>query len=309
MRTRVAAMGASLAVAIIASPQAIASPGLPNLCGVNRCGFGGGGVYVGLSEAQTRALPPKGSGTINRGGKPVRVTAPYEYQTVLECPGNAPGAGGNDNGCTQAYTRCASVPNAEGPYSRIYRRLTDPATGVGPPDESWDFVNRTCWPTLVPNNTGKPQLTLSMIKAQWTRTPFAKPTLVIQPPNGRTLITLPTYFQQAFSVTGYQPDEVRSVTLLGRQVRIKPTFKANVFDFGDGTSYGPTKSVGGPYPTGDVTHAYTAKGTVSVRVTTTYGGQYSVDGGPWTDIPGTVNIVGPAQQLQVLTSRNELVNQ
>ena len=62
------------------------------------------------------------------------------------------------------------------------------------------------------------------------------------------------------------------------------------------------------YPDGDIKHAYDTSGTYVTSVSTTYGGQYSVDGGDWADIPGSVTVAGPSSQIQVVTTKNQLVN-
>jgi hypothetical protein len=171
----------------------------------------------------------------------------------------------------------------------------------------WETVGETCWPKAVPNAKQKPRLTVAMIKSEFVRTPFVKPRVSMQPVGNRTLVNLPTYFAADFSGTGYGPGETRSVTLLGHTVRIKPVLKSNTFRFGDGHALGPTKSRGGVYPTGDVTHTYVQRGTVSSSIITMYGGQFSVDGGGFTDLPGTATITGPAQRIQILEAKARLV--
>ena len=78
------------------------------------------------------------------------------------------------------------------------------------------------------------------------------------------------------------------------------------YHFGDGESIGPTPSLGGPHPDGDVTHQYRDAATVEPHLTVVYGGEVSVDGSAWTTIPGSVTIEGPLNPLEVLTSRNRL---
>ncbi|WP_446666607.1 hypothetical protein [Flexivirga sp. B27] len=150
-------------------------------------------------------------------------------------------------------------------------------------------------------------MTVAMIKSAFIKTPFAKPRAKMQPVGNRTLVNLPNYFATDFSGAGYGPDEVRTVTLLGHKVRIKPVLKSNTFHFGDGASLGPTTSRGGGYPDGDVKHTYKKRGSASVSVTTVYGGQFAVDGGKFTDLPGTATITGPTQTIQILEAKGRLV--
>jgi len=129
----------------------------------------------------------------------------------------------------------------------------------------------------------------------------------MEPVGNRTLVNLPNYFTANFSGAGYGPGKVRTVTLLGHRVQIKPILKSNTFHFGDGASLGPTSSRGGGYPDGDVKHTYLNRGTVLASVTTVYGGQFAVDGGEFTDLPGTATITGPTQPVQVLEAKGRLV--
>ncbi|WP_392466838.1 hypothetical protein ACF3NS_14120 [Arsenicicoccus cauae] len=155
----------------------------------------------------------------------------------------------------------------------------------------------------------QPVLTEAMIVQAFHTTPFAKPVAEVQPVGGRTLVTLPTYVQIAWDPAGFEPGEISTVGLLGHAVRIRPVGRSYVYDFGDGGAVGPTSSMGGPYPTGDVTYPYPKPGRFAINVTATYSGEYSVDGGPWTAIADTVQIPGPDQPIDVRTSRNELIDQ
>lgn len=294
------AVGIILAVSTCVAPTAHAA----GECGLWRACVKKSGTYTGLTEAKTRALEPSDKATVVVAGKKVVKQVPYEYMTLLNCGNNFPSTG-RELGCTSAYQICSDV-NAEGPYTRIFRRFTQIAPGTPNP---WRSVGTTCWPNAVPNNTARPQLTMAMIKSQWEHTPFAKPSVSTQPVGGATLVTLPVYFQLKYPAAGFQPGEINTVTLLGHQVRIKPTFKHNVFTFGDGSTSGTTQSGGGTYPDGDIKHAYDKRGTYTTSVATTYGGQYSVDGGEWADIPGAITVSGPASTIQVVTTKNELVNQ
>ena len=78
--------------------------------------------------------------------------------------------------------------------------------------------------------------------------------------------------------------------------------------FGDGTTLGPTTSTGGVYPEGDVTHVYRAKGEFPVRVETTFGADFSLDGAAWDEIPSTVTVAGPSTTISVREAKGVLVN-
>ncbi|GAB3493587.1 hypothetical protein [Flexivirga lutea] len=285
----------------VADPAASASDRLVGSAPCFGCGFQDNDAYVGLTISATKSLPRKGKSTVAEGKKPVVKLVPYEYRVALACPANNDPEK-NEVGCEKAFKTCIDVKDAEGPLKTVFRRLTEPKGKDG-----WHNVGETCWPKLVPGVKSKPELTVAMIRSEFIRTPFVRPKATMEPVGNRTLVNLPNYFTADFSGAGYGPDEVRTVTLLGHQVRIKPVLKSNTFHFGEGASLGPTESRGGGYPDGDVRHTYAQRGTVNASVTTVYGGQFSVDGGPFTDLPGTATITGPAQPIQVLEATGRLV--
>jgi len=205
--------------------------------------------------------------------------------------------------CVGASQACAGNTPAQGqgPQFRLYRRELDtnakPLTG-------WQLIGTTCFPQLMP---GKPVLGMAQILAAFHHTAWSKPTVHIQPEGNLTLVTLPTYFQVTWPTGGFQPGEIDTVTLLGSQVRIRPTARGYTYVFGDGTSSGPTSSPGGTYPDGDITHAYPKAGTYTSRIDITYGGEFSLTNGPWIPIPDTVTITGRPQPLTVKTAHARLV--
>ncbi|QFG68068.1 hypothetical protein [Ornithinimicrobium pratense] len=145
-----------------------------------------------------------------------------------------------------------------------------------------------------------------MILERFHRTDFALPEMVIQPPDGQTLVNLPVYFQLSWPEAGFEPGEVDTTTIVGHEVRIRPTLAGVTYHTGDGASVGPTTSLGGPYPTGDITHEYSRAAQVTPYISVEYGGEVSVDGGAWSVIPGSATVEGPGSPLQVLTSENRL---
>jgi hypothetical protein len=94
--------------------------------------------------------------------------------------------------------------------------------------------------------------------------------------------------------------------MLGFRVEIRPSLESVTYHWGDGATSGPTTSLGGPFPSGDISHAYTRSGTYSLRADVTYAGQYRVNGGAWLRIPGTVTIRGTPLPIQVKTATTRL---
>jgi hypothetical protein len=288
-----------LAIALTLVPAQTYPPDPP--CGIADCGRDGDGVYVGMTREETSGLgsswpPGSSSDSPNRW---------YEYVAVIDCTGNSPEDPDGRN-CNWATNYCeTNVPDSSGPYSRIHRREADDSGPLGP----WYHVGFTCYTDMVPARSGEEaELTMAMILEQFHRTEFALPTMELQPPDGRALVNKPVYFELVWPEEGFEPTEIDTTTIIGHEVRIRPTLQEATYHFGDGTSYGPTTSLGGPHPDGDVTREYESTGSLEPYITVVYGGEVSVDGGAWTTIPGTVTIEGPATPLEVLSSRNRLYN-
>ena len=146
-----------------------------------------------------------------------------------------------------------------------------------------------------------PQVTAGMVAAALRRIDLPPSDLVVQPPGGETLVNFATNFYTE------QGSFTRRVHLLGQRVDLKIWPSQYRWVFGDGESQA-SESAGAPYPDLLITHDYRAKGGVSPRVDTTYSAQFSVNGGPWRDVDGTVTIAGSPVDLRVRTARPVLVS-
>jgi hypothetical protein len=130
--------------------------------------------------------------------------------------------------------------------------------------------------------------------------------VAIQPIGNQTLVNLETFYRTTWPREGVEPREVATVTLLGRNVRIRPMVETYTYFFGDGSTSGPTSDTGGVYPSGRIRHTYVSAGSVGVRVRAVYTGDFSVDGGAWESVDDTVTITGPPTALRVREARNQL---
>lgn len=137
-----------------------------------------------------------------------------------------------------------------------------------------------------------PQVTSGVVLTALRR--IGLPSLEVRTqPEDKTLVNFDTIFYadpQTFS---------RTVTLLGRRVRIDATPGSFTWHYGDGST-ASTTTPGVPYPSKDVTHSYTdAHATVQTSVDVTYSARFRVGDGAWQDIPGAVTITGPASPLRI----------
>jgi hypothetical protein len=121
-------------------------------------------------------------------------------------------------------------------------------------------------------------------------------------PAAWTLVNLDTYFWCADGagvscVDRGEPEQL--ITLLGRQVRIRPHVTAYTWRFGDGS----TQTAG----EGRVAHVYRSRLTAVVTVTLTWSADYSVGGGGFQPIGGTTTTTSEPLVLPVREARPVLV--
>ena len=121
-------------------------------------------------------------------------------------------------------------------------------------------------------------------------------------PVGWTLVNLDTYFWCADGagrscVDRGEPERV--VTLLGREVRIRPHVIRYTWRFGDGAE----QSAG----TGRVAHVYRSRLAAVVTVTLTWSAEYSVGGSGFQPVGGTTTTTSAPLVLPVREARPVLV--
>ncbi len=228
----------------------------------------------------------------------------FEYSLVSIC-GGQPGTPNGDDLCGASFIPC-STTNPQigaGPAMRAYRREVNRA---GAPQSDWTPLGVTCLPDRLPG--GRAALTLALVQQVFNETEFAVPTVNIQPEGDVTLVNLPTFFEVRFPDEGFGPDEVDTpdpARLLGYRVEVRPVLRSVTYHLGE-KSVGPTRSLGGPHPTGDVRVTYTRPGTHQVRADIVYTGQFRVGGSGWIDIPGQVDLRGTPVTLTVREAKARL---
>lgn len=79
------------------------------------------------------------------------------------------------------------------------------------------------------------------------------------------------------------------VELLDTPVAIRATPISYKWDLGDGNTI-TTDNPGKPYPSEIVSSTYSTEGWYDITLTTTFTGQFAVDGGPWQDIEGSIEV-------------------
>jgi len=175
---------------------------------------------------------------------------------------------------------------------------------IGPPGVTrpvptqWVRTGQVCLrPDRVTAGSTVPEFTAR----DFRRLPLPAGGVNVQPPNGRTLINVPTNVFVDADVT------IINTTLLGFPVRVRATPARYSWSFGDGGRL-VTEDPGAAYPDLRTTHTYTTPGQRRVELATSYTGEYSVAGGPWLPIDGEATVTSPAVTLTVLAAQSRLVD-
>ncbi|MGO1532424.1 MAG: PKD domain-containing protein [Micrococcaceae bacterium] len=98
-----------------------------------------------------------------------------------------------------------------------------------------------------------------------------------------------------------------STELLDTPVAIRAIPTSFHWDLGDGNTI-TTTNPGKPYPSETVSAAYTQEGWYDITLTTTFSGQFSVNGGEWQDIDGTIEIASDPVPIYSKSLESKLVN-
>ena len=95
--------------------------------------------------------------------------------------------------------------------------------------------------------------------------------------------------------------------LLDTPVAVRAIPTSYHWDLGDGNTI-TTSKPGKPYPSEEVAGKYSGEGWYDVTLTTTFAGQFSVDGGEWQDIDGTIEVESDPIELFSKSLESRLVN-
>ncbi|HEY3544821.1 MAG TPA: PKD domain-containing protein [Propionicimonas sp.] len=123
---------------------------------------------------------------------------------------------------------------------------------------------------------------MTLTAADFQRLPLTPSGPSYQPADGRGLVNMPLIVFTDASVQQLQ------TVVLGVPVTVRATPVSFAWDFGDGSNPLVTTDPGAPYPHQTVTHTYVTAGSYSVSLSTTWRGEFQVNGqGPWLPVVGT----------------------
>lgn len=212
-----------------------------------------------------------------------------QYLSVLDCEPNSP-AGAPTTTCAQATEGCASgqvrVRVFEAPLGTAF-------TGT------WKATASRCV-NSADAHLGEvvvPQLTGSILR----NFPIPAGAAGVEPDNGYGLI----HMQTNIYAKNTEPTTIRT-TVLGLEMVIRATPVAFAWDYGDGSTFGPTDDPGGPYPTLTTAHVYQRTGSYNIVLRTTYQAEFSVNGGAYQPVTGTTEVVSAPVQITILSGTARL---
>ncbi len=220
---------------------------------------------------------------------------PFEWARTPDCPGNAPGSG-SEALCGAATMTC---PDPGDVRYVTYQRPRGSAAGP------WAPAGVACLTpaeaAVLPGDDAAAAPVIVVTGDQFRELPLASASAVTEPPGGALLISVPTVVHAVGQV------QVLPSLVLGVPVAVRATPATYAWDFGDGTVLGPVADPGAPWPAGPHAHAYPVPGRYDIVMSTTYTGEFSVDGGPWEPIDGTSTVASPPQAVVAHSARSALV--
>ncbi|OLT54636.1 hypothetical protein [Cellulosimicrobium sp. CUA-896] len=169
-----------------------------------------------------------------------------------------------DYACTEgeqlAYEgiECGADEFAQG---ALFREVRQPDGTWGPPELVGDEGCIT------------PADLLAEAEREFATLPIAPSPVVVQPPDGWTVVNLPTitYTDAA--------EQTFDTSLLGIPVQIRATPESYAWDYADGSAPLVTTDPGAPYPDHTVHHTYAQPAdAVTIGLTTTWSGQFRITG-------------------------------
>lgn len=95
--------------------------------------------------------------------------------------------------------------------------------------------------------------------------------------------------------------------LLDTPVAVRAIPTSYHWDLGDGNTI-TTTNPGKPYPSEEISAKYAHEGWYDITLTTTFAGQFSVNGGGWQDIDGTIEVASEPIPLYSKSLESRLVN-
>ena len=274
-----------------------------------------GDIVTGVQDSDSEESDPRDSNhatrsTNKKGTKPPRYN--YIWVPASEFSDCDTDLNGGSWSCTPHPESCEAGTGSqfagEGDALQIGTVSTTPVEGVtqrgtridNETGETEDLGIRCAMPGT-PESEEAPPVVITVTREDFARLPVEP----LEPHAGPAEGWLPV---NMVNVLYTEPDDqLLSTELLGTPVAIRATPVSYHWDLGDGNTI-TTTDPGEPYPSEVVSATYTQEGWYDITLTTTFSGQFSVDGGEWQDIDGTIEVTSDPVPIYSKSLESRLVN-
>lgn len=242
------------------------------------------------------------SGSIALGTVHTSPDAP-KYQWLLTLPCQIDKSGSQDTKCLGSNRNAQKCPagadHKEAGYLAQYRYAP-----IGLSDPEWSQWTNDGSPTCV-YNPREAQALLNipgLMAREFQSRKITAAEFGVQP-KPHTLVGFNTNFYS------HPTKQTFALTLLGQSITLTVYPVSSTYDYGDGTTLGPTELEGSPLPNAQwgtetrTSHAYQRTGDFVASVTTRFHGNYSINGGPVMPVPGEATVTSPGVRLSVWRSK------
>lgn len=226
-----------------------------------------------------------------------------KYQWLLTLPCQIDKAGSQDTKCLGSNRNAQKCPagadHKEAGYLAQYRYAP-----IGLSDPEWSQWTNDGSPTCVYNpRAAQALLNIPGLMAREFQSRKINAAEFGVQPQPHTLIGFNTNFYS------HPTKQTFPLTLLGQSITLTVYPVSSTYDYGDGTTVGPTELEGSALPNAQwgtetrTSHAYQRTGEFVASVTTRFHGSYSINGGPTMPIPGEATVTSPGVRLSVWRSK------
>lgn len=270
-------------------------------------------IAVGLSDEFGVPSLNEPSRSDDQGSPPPPPRYSYIWEPVSEYAGCGSTSGGGSWSCAPHPDSCEADNGrqfiGEGDALEIGAATTiTPTKGVTQrgtritldTGETTDLGIRCALPGT-PEFAEAPPVVITVTREDFARMPVTPLQAHAGPPDG----WLPVNMVNVLYVDPAPQD--LAVELLDTPVAIRATPVSYHWDLGDGNTL-TTTDPGTPYPSETISATYTQEGWYDITLTTTFSGQFSVNGGTWQDIDGTIEITSDPVPLFSKSLESRLVD-
>lgn len=167
---------------------------------------------------------------------------------------------------------------------------------------SEEHVSFDCRPVSEANSTSTtPPVVITVTQRDFAAMPVEPLKASAGPPDGWLPVSMVNVLHADSEVQELQTE------LLSTPVAVRAIPTSYHWDLGDGNTI-TTTNPGKPYPSEEISATYAHEGWYDITLTTTFAGQFAVNGGSWQDIDGTIEVASDPIPIYSKSLESRLVN-